>query len=186
MNAAAEGLNDDADGGQRQKSEQRQLRVDRDHERQRAGGVDNRVGRVHDRRAEQHPDGIQIVGRARHNVAGAIALVVRITQAFKAREQIVPQVEFNVARDTDHNPAREELEDSFGDGDGEQQSGVNQKLVPRGACSQIGGRFQVIRGFADNQRKQHPNAVVEQHADCAQNVSPAIALQVGQQRAQAF
>ena len=120
VNAAAESLNDDADGGQRQEGVERQPRADRDHEGQRARGVDDRVGRVHDRRAEQHADRIQIVGGARHNVAGAIALVVGVGEAFEAREQIVAQVEFDVAGDADHDPAGEELEDSLGDGDGEQ------------------------------------------------------------------
>ena len=120
VNAASEGLDDDADRGQRQERVKRQPRADGDHEGQRARGVDESVRRIHDRRAEQHANGVQVVGRARHNVAGAVTLVVGVAQVFQTREKIVAQVELDVARDADHDPAGKELEDSLGDGDGEQ------------------------------------------------------------------
>ena len=45
------------------------------HEDQRADGEDHGVGRVHDAGPEQHANGVQVVGGARHDVAGARALV---------------------------------------------------------------------------------------------------------------
>ena len=62
----------DAHRGQRQKGEQRQPRADRDHERQRACGVDDGVGRIHDRRTQQHAD------RFRSLVARAMMSPVRL------------------------------------------------------------------------------------------------------------
>src|SRR5262249_46341567 len=118
MNLSAEILNDDACNGQWQKRVEGQLRADAHHECERAGGVDDRVGRVHDRGAKEHANGVEVVGGARHDVSGAVALIVRGRKALKVREEIIAQVEFNVARDADHDPASEELEDSFEGGDG--------------------------------------------------------------------
>ena len=82
-----------------------------------------------------------------------MALVVGVAELFEAREQVVAQVKFDVARDADNNPAGEELEDPLGDGDGEQQSSVDQELV-------AGDPFvKIVRGLANHQRKQDPNPV---------------------------
>ena len=46
-----------------------------------------------------------------------------------------------------------ELEDSFGGGNGKQQYGINQKLVP-------GDIFvEIVGGLAEYQRKQNPDAI---------------------------
>ena len=178
VNAAAESLDDDADGRQWEECVERQPGADRDHECQRASGVDDRVGRIHDRGAKQHADRVQIVGGARHDVARAMALVVGIRQAFEAREKIVAQVELDVARDADDDPAGQELEDSLGDGDTEQDGSVEQKLVAGDASVQIVG------SFAQNEREQDPDAIGEEDTKRAREVSPAIAFHVGQQRSQ--
>ena len=180
VNAAAEGLDDDADCGQRQEREQRQPGADGDHERQRAHRVDQRVGGIHDRWTEQHANGVQVVGRPRHNVAGAMALVVGVAQVFQAGEKIVAEIELDVARNANHHPAREELEDSFSDGDGEKHSRVDEQLVLGNAGVQIVG------SFADHQREQDPDAIGEQDADAAENVCPAITFYVRKQRPQAL
>src|SRR5215469_7763308 len=96
VNAASESLNDDADGGQRQEREERQPGADRDHERERTGGVDNGVRRIHDRGSEQHANGIQVVGGARHNVAGAMALIVRVAETLEVGEEVVAEIELDV------------------------------------------------------------------------------------------
>ena len=120
VNAPAEGLDHDAHGGQRQECVEREPGADRDHEGQRARGVDEGVGGVHDRRSEEHADRVQVVGGAGHDVARAVALVVGVGQAFEPGEEIVAKVEFDVAGNADDDPARQELEDPFGDGEGEQ------------------------------------------------------------------
>ena len=78
VNAAAKSLDHDAHRGQRQKSVEREPGADRDHEGQRARGVNEGISRIHDGRAKQHADRVEVVGGARHDVAGAMALVVRV------------------------------------------------------------------------------------------------------------
>jgi len=118
--ARAEVLDQNAGRGQREKRIEREARTERNHEGQRQSHQHGCVGRIHDRRAQQIAHRAQIVGSAGHNVAGAVALIVGVAEAFEAREQIVAQIEFNVARNADHDPASEELEDAFAEGDGEQ------------------------------------------------------------------
>ena len=78
VNAAAKGLDHHTHRRQRQKSVEREPGADGDHEGQRARGVNEGVRRIHDRRAEQHTNRVEVVGGARHNVAGAMALVVGV------------------------------------------------------------------------------------------------------------
>ena len=66
----------------------------------------------------EHADGVEVVGGAGHDVAGAGALVEAVGQTFEMGEQIVAEVELDLARDADHDPAREVLEDAFGERDG--------------------------------------------------------------------
>src|SRR5208337_1322948 len=155
VNAASEILDDDAGDGQRQKRKYGQLGADGQHEAQGAGGEDDGVGRVHDGRAEQHPDRVQVVGGARHNVARAIALVVGIGEAFEVREQIVAQVELDIARDADDHIARQKLEDSLGQRDGNDQQGVGEKFLPSDAGVKI------VNGAAQDLRKEYPDSVIE-------------------------
>ena len=98
-------LNYDAGDRQRQESVEGQLGADLHHVDERPCGEHQRVGGIHDRRAEQHTDRIQVIGGARHDVAGAGSLVVGIGKLFQVLEKIVAQIEFDVARDANHNPA---------------------------------------------------------------------------------
>jgi hypothetical protein len=77
----------------------------REQEVQREDGEEDGVGAVHERRAEQHAHGIQVVGHAGHDVAGAIALIEARVLLFEMAEEVVAQVEFDLARDADENPA---------------------------------------------------------------------------------
>ena len=180
VDAAAESLDHDADGGQRQERVEREPGADGDHEGQRARGVDDGVRRVHDRGAEQHADRVQVIGGARHDVAGAMALVVGVGKAFETREQIVAQIELDVARDADDDPASEELEDSFGDRDGEQHSGIEQKFVAGYAG------VEVVGSAAEDEREEDPDAVGQENTQRARDIRPAVAFHVRDQRAQTF
>ncbi len=104
VNAAAKRLNHDAHRRQRQKRVEREPWTDRDHEGQRTRGVDDSIGGIHDRRAQQHTHRVQVVGGACHDVACAMALVIGVRQAFESLKKIVAQVELDVAGDTDHDP----------------------------------------------------------------------------------
>jgi len=53
------------------------------------------------------------VGGAGHDIAGAVALIVGMREAFEVREQIVAEVKFDVGEIPMNDPARQELEDAL-------------------------------------------------------------------------
>ena len=61
----------------RNERQQRQLDVDAQHEVQREQAAEDCVREIHHCGAEGHPHGAQIIGEARHNVAGACMCKVR-------------------------------------------------------------------------------------------------------------
>ena len=160
------------------KAKMRQPGADGEHEDQRARGEHDGVGGVHDCRAQQHADGVKVVGGAGHDVAGAGALIEAVGKPLQMREQIVAQVEFDLARDADQDPARQELEDGFDAGDGQQHEGVGQEFVTGYALVEI------VDGAANDQRKENPDPVVEQNAHGAKDIGGAVLAKVGKQRAQ--
>ena len=85
----------------------------RRHEGQCAGCEHNRVRGVHDRRTQQHAHGVQIVGRARHDIADSCPLIIGVGQRFEMAKQVVTQIELDLARDADENPSHQELEHSL-------------------------------------------------------------------------
>ena len=97
VNTASEVLDDDAGNRQREESEKRELWAQFHHVRQREDGQGNRICGVHDGRAEQIAHGVQVICGARHDVAGAIALIIGVRERFKVREEVVAEIEFNVA-----------------------------------------------------------------------------------------
>ena len=109
---------------------------------------------------------------------GAMALVVGIREAFESQKKIVAQVELDVARNADDDPAGQELKDSLGGGDTEQDGSVEQKLAAGDASVQIVG------SFAQNEREQDPDAIGEEDTKRAREVSPSIASHVEQQRSE--
>ena len=163
--------------GSGSEGEERQPGADAEHEHQRAGGEHHGVGGVHDARADQHAHRVQIVGGAGHDVAGAGALIKAVGQPLQVGEQIVAQVELDLARDADQDPAGQELENGFGAGDRQQQSRVGEQLVAGDA------EVQVVDGAADDQRKQNPDAVVAQHAERADPEGQPVLAEIGKQRA---
>jgi hypothetical protein len=91
---------------------------------QREDGEEDGVGAVHERRAQQHAHGIQVVGHAGHDVAGAIALIeARVLLLFEVTEEVVAHVELDLARDADENPALRVEKDALDQRDGDQQAG---------------------------------------------------------------
>ena len=114
VNAAPEILNNNADNRQGQKSIHRKSRADVPHEDQGAGGENNGIGRIHDGRRQQHANCVQIIRRPGHDVARAGALIVGIGKPFQVAEEVIAQIEFNLARNADQLPAGKELEDPFG------------------------------------------------------------------------
>ncbi len=128
VNAGAEILHENAGDGQGQKGPEGEPGTDADHEEERGDGEYDGVGRIHDGRAEQHAHGVEVVGGAGHDVAGAGALVEAEIEGFEMAEEIVAQVELNLARDADDDPAGEKLKDSFAGGDGDQKPAPGEQL----------------------------------------------------------
>ena len=87
---------------ERQRDE-RPCRVSRasidDHHRQRDRERQHRVGRVHDRRADHHPHGAEVVGRARHQVAGAMRLEIRRAAASRRCAKKSLRMLYSMSRD---------------------------------------------------------------------------------------
>ena len=155
VNAAPEILDDNTGDGQRQKGVEGELGADGQHEAQSAGGEDDGVGRVHDGRAEQHPNRVQVVGGAGHNVARAVALIVGIGEAFEVGKEVVAQIELNIAGDADDHPARQKLEDTLGQRDGNDEQRVGEKFLAGD------GGVQIVDGAAQDLRKENPDSVIE-------------------------
>ena len=91
----------------------------------------DRVRRVHDRRADHHADGVQVVGRARHQVAGPVRLEVRERQPLQMREEVVAHVVLDVARGADQDAARQKQKHAADEADGEQEDAVPEQLGAR-------------------------------------------------------
>src|SRR6185312_1823924 len=104
----------------------REFGADADHESQRGRRGNNCVCRIHDRRAQQHSHRVQIVGGAGHNVASAVFLVIRVGKSFQVLKQVVAKVEFDLARNADHDPTGQVLEYALDPGDRQQEGGINK------------------------------------------------------------
>ena len=128
VNPAAEVLHQDAGQRHGRPGDQGEPGADAQQEKQRAHGEEDGVGAVHQRRAEQHAHGIQIIGQPGHDVAGAIALIEARVLLFQLAKEVVAQVELDLPRDADENPALRVEEDAFDQRDGDQQPGKEQDL----------------------------------------------------------
>ena len=157
MDAAAEVLDDDAGDGQGQEGDQRELGADGQHEDEGSDGEDQGVGRIHDGGAEQHADGVEVVGGAGHDVAGAVALVVGVGETLKVGEEVVAEVEFDVSADADDYVAGEELEDAFEEGDADDEQAIGEELLAGDAG------VESVDGATDDLREKDPDAVVEEN-----------------------
>ena len=145
-----------------------------------AGKEQHGVGRIHDGRTQQHADRVQVVGHASHDVAGAMVVVVRGRLFFELGEEVVAEIELDIARDTDNDPAHEEQQDAVGHGDGDQQAGVGEDLVPGDADGEV------VDGDADDPGELHPDSVGEDGADTAPQIAAPVAAHIGKQGLEVF
>ena len=162
--------------GSGRKAHKVSLGLIRDHEDERAGGEDERVGRIHDGRAEQHAHGVQVVGGARHDVAGAGALVEAGVEGFEMAEEIVAQVELDLARDADHDPAGEELKDAFAYGDGNQQPAPGEQFPVSDTAVQI------VNDALDEARGLHHDSVGAEDREGAGHKTLPVLFHVWEER----
>ena len=92
-------------------------------------GKHERIGGVHDCRTQELPNGIQVVGCAGHDVAGAGALVVGVREAFEMLKKIVAEIELNVTRNADHDPTSQKLENSLRTSHQQNQRRIKFQLI---------------------------------------------------------
>ncbi len=147
--------------GQRDEGEEGQLGADAVHEGQRGTGEDQRVGAVHDRWAEELADGVQVVGGAGHDVAGAVGVVVAGRLPFKVGEEVVAQVELDLARGPDDDLTGDIEEDRRAGGDEKKPQRVKEDLLLRDAVTHI------VDGVTDDDGDQHLEDVIEDDGDAA-------------------
>ena len=155
MDAVAEVLNKDGGGGHRDEGEESQLRTDAVHERQRGSHEDDGVGAVHDGGAEELADGVQVVGGAGHNVAGAVGVVEDRGLPLKICEEIVAEVELDLAGGSDDDLAGDVEEDRRKRGDEQEAEGMMEDY----ALGEV--VLHVVNGVADDGWEQHLDDVVE-------------------------
>ena len=180
VNACAEVLHEHGREGQRHEREERQARAGADHVRQRRGGEDDGVGAVHDGRAEQLANGAEVVGRPRHDVAGAVLLEEAGRLRFEVREEVVAEVELDFARSSDDDlPLNvEERAGDGGDGD-EFERGVGD----RRGCQVV---LHVVDGMADDDGHKRLGRVVDDEREEAPGEAPPVTAEVREQGAQAL
>jgi hypothetical protein len=107
---------------------------DPEHIDQGAYGEDQRIRGIHDGRTEQHADCVQVIRCSRHDVARASALIVGERELLKMMEQIVAQVELDIAGDADDDPTSKELKNALAQGDHNHQKGIESELLRRPAA----------------------------------------------------
>ncbi len=172
VNLAAEVLDEDAGQRHGRQRDQREIGADAQHEEERKDGEEDGIGAVHERRAQQHAHGVQVVGHAGHDVAGAIALVEAGVLDLELAEEVVAQVEFDFARDADEDPALGVEEDAFDEADGDQDQGKDEDEFAAGAL------LDAVDGHAQNAGELDGDDVGADAGEGAPHVSPAVAAHV--------
>ena len=95
-------------------------------------------------------------------------------------EQIVAQVKLNLARDADHDPAGQKLEDTLDGSNRQQHQGIGQQLL------MIHPQAQIVDGAAQHQWEKYPDSVVKEDANQTNGKAVAVLLQIRKQGSQAF
>ena len=174
VDAVAEELDEEAGQRHRSPGQQGQPGADAQQEEERADGEEDRVGRVHQGRAEQHADRVEVVGHAGHDVAGAVVLIEAGVLGLELAEEVVAQVELDLAGDADEDPALGVEEDALGDRNQNQDAG---ELKDGGA----GGLLALERvcHALEHAGKLDPDGVGANAGERAPEISPAVTAHVG-------
>ena len=125
------------DERQRDEREQREPHVERQHQPDGHDEDEHGVGGVHDGRPDHHAHGVQVVGGARHQLARPPRLVVGERLPFELREDVVPDVEFDVARRADDDPAYQEQKHPAHERHAEEQHRVEAESASLDAVGQM-------------------------------------------------
>ena len=162
MNRRAEAIDRQRHERQRDQRHPGQPRVDRQHQPDGDDEDDAGRDRVHHRRPGHHPHRRQVVGGPRHQVAGPAGLEVGQRQPLQMAQEIVADVELDVAgRDHEALPHLES-EVPADDRDGEEDGRVAAEDRQRGAA--VG---EVVDGQAQHPRPDELDAGRDQRTSAA-------------------
>ena len=140
---------------------------------------EDRVRAIHEGRAEQHSDGIKIVGQPGHDVAGAVALIEARVLPLQVEEQVVTQVKLDLSRDADETPALGVEKDALGQRYGHQQT---CKAENRFAGSLV--LLHLVDGPSQNSGKLDRCRIGGDAGEGAPQVSPAVAAHIWEEGGQ--
>jgi hypothetical protein len=146
---------------------------------QSCSGEDEGVGRVHDGRAEELADGVEVVCRSRHDVAGAVALEELGWLFGEVSEEVVTEVELDLAGGADDDLSGEIEGHGGDDRDAEQDERLVDDLVGVEAVLHVGD------GVADDQGDQCLRTVIDEQGEEAEGEAAPVASEVGEEGAEA-
>ncbi|GAC1430769.1 MAG: hypothetical protein NVS1B11_25570 [Terriglobales bacterium] len=95
-------------------------------------------------------------------------------------EEIVSEIEFDLAGNANNNPAGKELKDSLYSCDSQKQQRISDKFMLGYA------EVEIIDRPPDNLGEKYPDSVVQKDADCPQNKAAPVLFHVGQEGMQAL
>ena len=119
----------DGDDGHGEKNPKRERAREPEHQDDGEDHANDGLAAVHDARAEDHAHGVQIVGGARHQFAGAVADVEFRLHKEKAIQQIAADIEFDVARNADENPTSHERKHGSHRNESDKQQAIDAECV---------------------------------------------------------
>ncbi len=180
VDAGTEVLDQDGGQGQREKGKEGKPGAHAQHERKCGGGEDDRVGRVHDGRPEQLADGGKVIGGPRHDVAGAVALEESGGLAFEVGEEVVAEVELDLAGGADDDLPSEVEADRGKDGDTED----GERVLPDGGRVDVAPH--VVNRAADEQGNGGLGAVIDDERQPAPGEASPVTAKVGKERTEAL
>src|SRR5262249_23147409 len=97
-------------------------------------------------------------------------------KALQVCEEIIAQIEFDVARDADDDPASQKLKDPLGEKNSDDPESVVDEL---GASDRLG---EVVNRGLDDARELSGDSIGQQDRQSAQHEAAAVTLQIGNQR----
>ena len=101
MDGSAEIAHGDDNDGNRDENPQAKRWGQAEHQNHRQHHRDDRLRGVHDSRAQNHAHRVQVIGGARHELAGAIAHIKFGLHKQEPIEQVVAKIEFDIAGEAD-------------------------------------------------------------------------------------
>ena len=164
--------------GQRDESQQGELPVDTKHQQDSKARHDDRVGRVHDSRPEEHSHVAEIVRDPRHQVAGFVLLIKRHRQRLEVFEQVIPHRILDVARDTDDETPHEKSENTLAHRESDDDRSVVGQLL---ACDRL---VQTVNGVSHDPGRCQEEQVGQENAGKPGRDAAPVLGEVGPQAGQ--